>query len=307
MTLSERITALSGDDHRIIRHCAGRTQLQFFMIGLCVPVIYLLGMVSTYVTFRHVFDSYFLSMLLALFFSWMIINMYRLLLYTISADPLPHKRAAYGTRRSLLLRVAFICFIAFMIAKPFESLFYAGELDREIELYKTAIERKNTEKIRFYYAAQIDEIRRIVKDEERREIMMAEKESERQVAILKANQLIYSSGFYLQRLCFLNLYHPSCWLITLFFMFVFLYPVWLKYRLGKSDYYELKGVAEKRKIDLNYYAFRKLYASFFEKNYNKSVVYSEPYSDAPYNTIRKEDGRRFLAKNDLISEIYNHA
>ena len=37
----------------------------------------------------------------------------------------------------------------------------------------------------------------------------------------------------------------------------------------------------------------------------RNIQYSESFTDAPFNTIRKKDDREFLKENDLISDLYN--
>jgi hypothetical protein len=305
MRLEEKIIALAGDDHRIVAHCRPATQKGFSTIGLFVVVISILCVVSSYLAFWHVFNSPAIGIGLALLFSWMITNIYRLLLYTTAKDPLPHRRATHGIVLSRVTRIAFVCFIAIIVAKPIESFLYNSQLDQDITIFKEKEKRKNRENITMYYEAQIKEIQNITHGSFYGRQTIATKKQACQRAIGKADDLIEHAGLYLQRLCFLNLRHPSCWYITLGFIMVFLYPVWLKYRLRNTDYYKLKGEADKRKIDLNYYAFRKMYASFFASNYHRVVSYSEPYADAPYNTVRKKDRRRFFTQNDLISEIYD--
>lgn len=305
MTFRDRVIRLSGDDYRIVKHCDAGSQALFFLTGLFIPVVFIICCISSFITFQQVFDNLSAVIVLSLFFGWMITNLYRLLLYTFSRNPLPQVDKKIGKLLSRLLRLGFVCFIATMIAKPVESVIYANVLDQDIAAFKMQAKKNSHYKIAFYYQRQIDEIMHLSENNLFSKQFLQNKLGDRRQAILHANALIDTSGFFLQRLRFLCTYHNSCWWITAFFTLVFLYPLALKYHLRTCSYYQLKGACDKRKIDLNHYAFRKKYLMLFEKFYMQKITITECYEDPPYNTIRKQDKRRFLTENEFITELYH--
>lgn len=305
MTLKERLIRLSGDDHRIVKDCDASSQGGFFLIGLFVPLVFVICWVSGFITFSQVFDNVIAGAVISLFFAWMITNLYRLLLYTFSKNPLPQVNKKAGKLFSRGFRAGFVCFIAAMIAKPIESVLYAGLLDRDIVAFKDQAKQASLKRIAFYYQRQIDEILQLSRDTRYSQQLVQGKVQSRRQSILQANAVIDSSGYFLQRLRLLGGNHPSCWWVTAFFQLIFLYPLALKYHLKDSCYYQLKGASERRKIDLNYYVFRKKYAALFEKLYDRRITFSEHYEDPPYNTLRKQDQRRFLTEKEFISELYH--
>lgn len=305
MKLKERLISLSGEDYRIVKHCDAGSQTVFLIAGLFIPVVFVISLASSFITFRQVFDSPYAAIFLSLFFAWMITNLYRLLLYTFSRNALPRVNKKSGILFSRVLRIGFLCFIATMISKPIESLLYADLLDLDIAIYKLRAKKDSHYNIVLHYQRQIDEIMSLSADEVFTQKFLQDKLLGRRQSILHANALINSSGFFLQRLRILCIKHRSCWWVTAFFLLVFLYPLALKYHLRKSLYYELKGECDQRKIDLNYYVFCKKYSRLFERFYDHRLTYSESYEDPPYNTIYKQDNRRFLTEKEFISEIYH--
>ena len=104
----------------------------------------------------------------------------------------------------------------------------------------------------------------------------------------------------------LNTKYRTCWFITLFTMFIFLIPAYLKNFLGeRSFYYEKKRTIENRLVKEEYASFKARYNLLFQKYLNRNIQFSEPFIDAPFNTIRKRDEREFLKEDDLISDLYN--
>src|SRR5690349_19923152 len=122
--LKERIYKLAGDDWGIIKNCNVSTQNRFFNIGLFVPLIFLFCFFSSFYTFHHLFGSFLFSLMFSLFFSWMIGNIYRLLLYTLTKSALPDVKDKSSGISSLLVRVVSVCFISLIVSIPFESWLY---------------------------------------------------------------------------------------------------------------------------------------------------------------------------------------
>ena len=303
--LEEMIYKFSGDDHQVIAQCDHSTKNRFMLIGAFIPGIFGLCCLSSYFAFQQVFNNCLTGLGLSLFFSLMIMNIYLLLLYTLSKDTLSNKYKATEINVSFIIRLGFVCFISIIVSKPIESRLYATGLDQDIEGYKASIKRLNYHKIKFYYEAQINEIKKLSDNPVYIRQFVKSKNHDRLIATAKMYYLVDSSDYYLQRLDFLSSRYPSCWLVTLFSMLIFFLPVYVKYKKIGSSYYDIKGNYEKRKVLLAYYVFKKKYTYFFEKRYNKHIQYSEPYEDAPFNTARKRDGRMFLNNEFFLSELYN--
>ena len=301
----EIIYKLAGDDYGIIRSCEKPTQERFLIIGLFVPTIFLLCLISLFFTFRQVFNSISACLALSLFFSWMISNMYRLLLYTITKSALPDVKDKADNKTSLALRVLFVCFISLVISIPIESLFYSSSLNKDMKTFKIKTKEENKNAILTYYNLQYTEINKISKSPLYQEQFKARKEKERERVTNNMYHFVDISNYYLQRVKLLCSKYPTSWIFTIPFMLFLNIPVYLKYKMRLSDYYLRKGVIERRIVELNYQAFRKKYSAILLKKYDQKVVFSEKYQDAPYNTIKKRDERVYHSEEFLLSELYN--
>lgn len=301
----EIIYKLAGDDYGIIRSCEKSTQERFLTIGLFVPIVFLLCLVSLFLTFRQAFNNISASLALSLFFSWMISNMYRLLLYTITKSALPDVKGKVYNKTSLALRVLFVCFISLLISIPIESIFYSNLLNKDMTTFKIKTKEENHNTILTYYSQRYSEINKISKNQLYQEQFKGRKEKERERVTNNMYHLVDISNYYLQRVKLLCSKHPTSWIFTISFMFFLNIPVYLKYKMRLSDYYLRKGVIERRIVELNYQAFRKKYSAILLKKYDQKVVFGEDYQDAPYNTIKKRDERVYHSEESLLSELYN--
>lgn len=303
--LKERVYRLAGDDWGIIRNCNYSTQSRFFRIGLFVPLIFIFCFFSSFYTFRHLFGSLLFSLCFSLFFSWMISNIYRLLLYTLTKSALPDFKYRTSGVSALFVRVISVCFISLIISVPIESCFYSDVLDEDMNVHRTNERKSNREKIMCYYQLQYNEIKKLSKDRIFVAQFIERKERERLWVTDNMYHLVDASNYYLQRIRFLCTRHRSCWFITGLFMLLFNLPVYMKYAIQDSDYYQKKGVIEQRIVEVNYYAFKRIFSSIFKRKYELDLMFCEPYKDAPYNMIRKSDDRSFLTENQFLSELYN--
>ncbi|MBL0310574.1 MAG: hypothetical protein IPP77_13140 [Bacteroidetes bacterium] len=83
-------------------------------------------------------------------------------------------------------------------------------------------------------------------------------------------------------------------------------PAYLKYFLAEqTNFYDFKKEIEMTLIQQEYASFKSQYNILFQTNHNSNKTFAECFVDAPFNTIRKKDGREFLKEDDLIAEMYN--
>jgi hypothetical protein len=302
--IKEWIFKLSGQDYCIIRHCGEASQKRFFSTGLFVLLICIFSFVSSLYTFYQLFGNLLTCILLSTFFSWMITNMHRLLLYTLSKNTLPYPKSSAPVNFSLLIRILFVAFISFTITLPLQLIMFRAALDHDIQIYMMDIKRDNRIKVENYYQTQYDEIRKLSRDKTFVNNFVQRKESEKRRTIQKMLHLIDTSNHFLQRTKFLTQEHPSFWIITILCIAFFIIPIYLNQNTN-GDYHQRKMRIERKIVDVNYFAFKRIFSSIIRKEYNKDKNYSEPYEDGPYNTVRKKDNRIFLTEKNLLSELYD--
>jgi len=318
MNLRRILCTFSGDDYSIISQSDKTIQNRFMAIGGFVAVIFALCFVSCYFTFTKLFQDYFIGIPIGLFFSYMITNIYLLLLYTLSKNSFPCKTDKAAQLFSISIRVIFICFIAIIVSKPIETILFSMPLESEITSYKQEQIDKYRKSTSEYYDAETKNLKLIIEKQKNLysnsetsqvvnyEKLMAKKELQKDELIASMILLVNNSNYYIQSIVILNTKYKACWLISFFTMFVFLFPAYLKNFLGEqSFYYETKRTIENRLVKEEYASFRAKYNLLFQKRLNKNIQFSEPFMDAPFNTIRKKDEREFLKEDDLISDLYN--
>ena len=318
MNLSRILCTFSGDDYSIISQSDRTIQNRFKAIGGFVTAIFALCFISCYFTFTKLFQNYFIGIPIGIFFSYMITNIYLLLLYTLSKNSFPCKTDKAAQLFSISIRVVFICFIAIIVSKPIETILFSMQLENEIETYKQEQIDKYIKSTSEYYDAETKNLKLIIEKQKNLytnaetsqignyEKLLQKKELQKDELIASMIHLVSNSNYYIQSIVILNTKYRTCWLITLFTMFIFLFPAYLKNFLGEqSFYYETKRTIENRLVKEEYASFKARYNLLFQEHLNRNIQFSEPFIDAPFNTIRKRDEREFLKEDDLISDLYN--
>ena len=318
MNLSRILCTFSGDDYSIISQSDKTIQNRFMAIGGFVTAIFALCFISCYFTFTKLFQNYFIGIPIGLFFSYMITNIYLLLLYTLSKNSFPCKTDKVAQLFSISIRVVFICFIAIIVSKPIETLLFSMPLESEIESYKKKQIDKYRKSTAEYFDAETKNLKLIIEKQKslyanietsqigNYERLLKKKEQQKDELISSMTNLVRNSNYYIQSIVILNAKYKTCWLITVFTIFIFLFPAYLKNFLGEqSFYYEKKRTIENRLVNEEYASFKAKYNQLFQKRLNRNIQFSEPFIDAPFNTIRKKDEKEFLKEDDLISDLYN--
>lgn len=343
MKIRQLLHTLSGDDYSIIAKCNLALQFRFAAIGFLVVCIFILCFISSYFAFTMLFQSYVAGIPIAIFFAFMITNIYLLLLYTLSKNVLPHMSTRKGKLVSRGGRLLFICFISIVVSKPIESLIFNDELEKEIQVFKTEKIRSNIDSIDFYYKEKIQLIEAMQVKLKSSDLAgyIQRVENQKQEAIAKMIKLVNTSNYYIHRIRLLNHNYKS-WLVTLLSFLIFVTPVYLKLYVSiNSNYYRIKSYIESKLVHDEYNTFKKQYRILsinslrvklskntegylkeitspdvlvaIEENCNEKIQnlyldfikHVENYEDPPFNTLRKKDKRKFLKEDDLIAELYN--
>ncbi|MBK8968355.1 MAG: hypothetical protein IPM36_17150 [Lewinellaceae bacterium] len=256
------------------------------------------------------------AFLLALFFAWMITNIYLLLLYTFST------RIPAGLERPSsiispnLLKYGFIIFIAILTSKPLELVVYSDIVKSELGIYKHELKEKYTQLINECFKQETTEIIRIIESEKNLHPDSPElqtqldkylgivkiKEQEKMQSISKMSDLISKSGFYIQGIIILSSKYLNSWLFTMIVIITFLCPVLLKHLASnENEYYQIKGDIETRLITES--------TEDFLKRYNESMHarFGEKYSWQDFNEepqpIKEE--KIVHTEKDLIDSLYH--
>lgn len=146
----------SGEDDYIIRRCGTGIQLSFAFIGFFVMVIFAGCWISATTFTEQLLDGNgkWISVPVGIIWALLVLNMYLLLLYTVSPTLLPVAKKKAGKGRkvvvektteqphstftpSFLFRITFITLLATIIAQPLNVLLLSGFAERSLSNYKT--------------------------------------------------------------------------------------------------------------------------------------------------------------------------
>jgi hypothetical protein len=160
----------------------------------------------------------------------------------------------------------------------------------------------------------------------------------------KLQKLLEKSNFYIQKIKILLRETISAWLIIGIVIFIFLFPIFLKFKIrNELEFYEIKEKREKDFVVKSYKEFKKIYIEILERKneiYNKKLRNNlfpvldilksvnlekfeklkkdidkecqylpiekyEKFYDAPFRT-RKKEGINYLANNEkeLLKSLY---
>jgi Domain of unknown function (DUF4407) len=147
------LVVCSGEDEFIIKKCSLKIQKRFELIGFCVVFIFFECFLSaTFFTYSLFENSHWVSLPMGIIWGAIVANIYLLLLYTISPALLPvatknkktiHKSILSSNfiSLSMLLRLGFMLFLAFIIAQPFNVCLLSSNVEES--LYKHKIIEKS--------------------------------------------------------------------------------------------------------------------------------------------------------------------
>lgn len=307
---------LSGDDFGIIRKCSPDIKRHFTAVGLLVAFISLLCFTSFLFLFAGLIDSLVLALMLALFFTWMILNIYLLLLYTLSSRVLTEEGTPSSVISPNFLKYGFVIFIAILVSKPLESVVYSDTLLKEIGIYKRELKEKYTQLANECFKKETVEVLKIIDNEkmirndspelsvqlEKYLAIIRSKEQEKMQAIAQMNYLISKSSFYIQGIIILSTKHLNSWLFTLLIVFIFLSPVLLKHLAAKeNDYYQTKNSIETRLVAEANEGFINRYNELMHTRFGEK--YS--WQDFKEDPLPVEERKVIHTEKDLIDSLYH--
>lgn len=281
------------------------------MVGAIVFFVGFLCFASCIYSLYKLFDTFWFSLPISLFFAWMICNIYLVLLTTLSKNGLPHITSKGGSSISLIVRLLFLIIIGLIVAKPFEVKLFSSQLDKNLEIFKKELINSTEFSLIHKYDQEIIHLRKelfnssAVYSSQSIHEKINETEEKKEQELKKIDELLNNSSFFLQRLKFLYAYYPQSWGITLIVIFIFLLPAGIKYYISETtSYYARKTSIEKNMILEDYADFKQNYADLFFRETGKSISFDEQFEDPPFNTVHKSDKRNFETEKDFLNIIY---
>ncbi|MBK0370087.1 DUF4407 domain-containing protein [Flavobacterium agrisoli] len=140
----------SGEDNYILKKCSTKIQARFALLGFFVVCIFIGCFLSATFFTKSLFDSAkWVSLPMGLIWGAVIVNLYLLLLHTISPTIIPlssKKKKGMGEKISsektqfltvsMCLRLAFMSLLAVITAQPLNVAFLSSSVELELEKHK---------------------------------------------------------------------------------------------------------------------------------------------------------------------------
>jgi hypothetical protein len=116
-----------------------------------------------------------------------------------------------------------------------------------------------------------------------------------------------SKGFVFQ-LFQLNNDNPALWILTSIIVSLFIYPIYLRHRLQRTnEYYSIKQKKEIKLVRQEYLKFKEYHYKFMSNVYSKKKSkYVEPklkFIDPPFNTKRVDKDGGFKSVDDFLNDF----
>ena len=310
---------LSGDDYAIIREVPVSLRNTFAGIGVLIGMLTLLSVAGWMLIWTSLLDSTLISIVLSIFFSWVIGNMYLLTVYTFSKSLLPSASSKKSLFFSNLIKYLFIALIGIIIGTPFIMLGYESEVSQFLITHKEERKREYKEFLDSEIFKNIPVMKKELQDGREKQIIISTdrmaflekeirtQEDARQTLILNVEETIQRSSFYLQSIK--HIYSKATWSIpiALGFVLLFVSPLFLKHQMrNTNEYFTKRKEVEMKIIEDDYTKFKSLYSKLLSGYSSKTLEWKEAHIDPPYNTKKiPVDEIDFLDQDLFIHKVYN--
>lgn len=309
---------LVGEDHQLLIACDKKTRDIFAISGLLFFMFIVIGVLAYRFVFNGIFKIPIVSWVLALIWTAIIFNIYKLNLSTFSSDR-PNYNGGYII--SLLVRLILMALIGVTLIKPLEAWVFN-------DLMNDGLARVSSEKLTRsidvsdrYFSTEIGIVEhdlssleeqvaagRISIQEQAFAALEAKKKqlATEQSAMRKETNLLFQpSELFFLGLLELNRNHPWLWLLSLFLLALFLSPLLLKFSISpQSIYTRDKLLVQKRMIQEEYDRFKMFYPEFFDRVGHAEIIWEENYVDAPFNKKRKQKDFHLGKENEYLKQIH---
>lgn len=129
---------LVGADCIILYQSARKSQIAFLTLGMLYAFLSTITFISFFGLFFGIFDGLILSLVGAFIFTFIISNLYRLVLITLEPSPLPVVQEHKTKFWAYFVRVSIVILLAAFIAKVIETMLFGHWVD---DIVKEEIER----------------------------------------------------------------------------------------------------------------------------------------------------------------------
>jgi hypothetical protein len=304
---------LLGFDKEILKSKAGGSGIIFSFTFLYILLLSI-SVYAYYYAGYMLSDNMFSAVLISFFMTFIMHNMYRLIIATsYEGKSLSRKREVlkYTSTKGFLVVI-----LSFFISISLCVSVFDSEITFDLKKYKSNLVSDYEELLSNTYGNQIAELYKVYQDEIEFNLLvdktnslndslvlqenLIQIEQLKQSKIDRFNSAIIVSNFFLRRVIIISNY-PRFWLITILIVLFFLLPLYI---FNKSTYfvsYQLAVEQNNLKLVLEeYHSFKKTYVDLLTVSSGQEITINERYEDPPFNTIPIIREDMILQKGSLL-------
>ncbi len=312
------LLSLSGDDVILITQSSKKIRKLFSFIGLLVLIIIIISFGAYLNLFLRLFPV-LVALGISFFSTWMISNMYLLILHTLSKNLLPLDNSEGIPFFSTMARYGFLCVIGTIVSSSIGLVVFNSEVETYTKEYRIQRLEESKNKFSISLKKEIVDIEHSILKHKNDPLFMdtekavflekelAKKHMDLNLLEKKLDHVFSKSDFTVASIIILHKRVPEYWALYAVFLIFIISPAVIKYFIrNDNEYYQLRKFTEMQIIEDEYNYFKKTYSYLFQSLYKTNIEWREIYKDPPYNTKEKPKNKPHLSDQDiLLKELYH--
>ena len=313
--MNKLLKTLCGFDFYILSNIKRRDFLLYLVLFILIAV---LSFISVFKAALEISENNYVSIIIAVFFSLFILNLYRLILSSLNRNDVNYESGTNLQKLTPhLIKFISLFILAMMIAYPLEIMVFENQINSNLRTYKSElvkdysrtlenIQSKNIEEMTTAYESEKEFLILINEPENIRDVKELEEKIvliEKQIDIDVKNyrKVINKSSFFAQKINILNKKISLSFLLTILTIALFYSPLLLLLLNNEfNEYFYLKNKINRRIVENKYSEFIELRDQLFIKSTGKKIKISTKFSDPPFNLIPVASNIKNLKKGSLI-------
>ncbi len=282
-------------------------------------LVILLSFISTLIVFINTVENIIASILLAIFFTSIIVNLYRLIIVTSSPNNLKIQKENFQDLIGHYIVKSILLFMVFIIiSEPLETFIFKKNISYHLDEYKEILVDNFKYKLETISNEQIDKLQYDYESKTEYNLinnietdpLSKQNLDDKIISILEENEsLVYNlelkiedSNFFFQQIKIVNSLIPQSYLLSILIFIIVLFPVYLiMYDENFRKYFVVEENSNNFIIKNNWKKYSKEQEELFLKRTGKKLVRQNLYQDPPFNRVKSTDKTKYLKKGSLVN------
>ena len=304
---------LLGFDKDILKSKKDASGIIFSIVFLYVLILSL-SLYAFYYAGYLLLDNIFSAALICVFLTYIMHNMYRLIIATsYEGKSLTRKREIlkYTSLKGFLVVI-----LSIFISSSFCVSIFDSDINIELNKYKSNLVLDYKNILNTNFGNEIDELNKAYQDKKEFNLLVDKTnnlsdslvlqenvlqiEQLKQAKIDNFNSAIVGSNFFIRKVIIISK-QPKFWLLTILIVLFYLLPLYLFNYSAYFLSYQLAVEENNKKLVFEEYNnFKSTYVHLLSVSSSKEITINERYEDPPFNTIPITRGDMILQKGSLL-------